>query len=101
MCSHFLEAVSFHQTKAMASINVIRSLTIHSIINFFLKVNVLMHLITTSGSFRLGNPSRPPHCGLLILKKNHHFKNTKVMVTATPQVAQPSLVISLPTTDTS
>jgi hypothetical protein len=97
MCSIFLETVSFHQAKAMTAINVNRSLITRSIINSFLKAIVLMCLITTSGSF-VGDPSGPRR-GLLVLKNDHRFKN-KMMVAATPQVVQPSLVLSLPTTDT-
>jgi hypothetical protein len=97
MCSIFLETVSFHQAKAMTAINVNRSLIIRSIINSFLKVIVLMCLITTSGSF-VGDPSGPRR-GLLVLKNDHRFKN-KMMVAVTPQVVQPSLVLSMPTTDT-
>jgi hypothetical protein len=97
MCSIFLETVSFHQAKAMTAINVNRSLITRSIINSFLKAIVLMCLITTSGSF-VGDPSGPRR-GLLVLKNDHRFKN-KMMVAATPQVVQPSLVLSMPTTDT-
>jgi hypothetical protein len=97
MCSIFLETVSFHQAKAMTAINVNRSLITRSIINSFLKAIVLMCLITTSGSF-VGDPSGPRR-GLLVLKNDHRFKN-KMMVAVTPQVVQPSLVLSMPTTDT-
>jgi hypothetical protein len=92
-----LETVSFHQAKAMTAINVNRSLITRSIINSFLKAIVLMCLITTSGSF-VGDPSGPRR-GLLVLKNDHRFKN-KMMVAVTPQVVQPSLVLSMPTTDT-
>jgi hypothetical protein len=81
----------------MTAINVNRSLITRSIINSFLKAIVLMCLITTSGSF-VGDPSGPRR-GLLVLKNDHRFKN-KMMVAVTPQVVQPSLVLSMPTTDT-
>jgi hypothetical protein len=56
-----------------------------------------MHLITTSGSL-VGDPSGHRR-GLVVFNKNHRFKN-EMMVATTPKVVQPSLVLSLPTTDT-
>jgi len=108
MCSVFKETLSFHQAIAMTTINVYRSLTISSIINSFLKVIVLMHLLTTSGSF-VGDPIGGPRRGAL-----HHFNNnnnnnkTNKMMTAATQIAPgsfkevpaASLVLKLPTITT-